>query len=129
MWLVVQESTGQVPFALTSLAQQRFEERLERGGGGSDWASDTGGRSDVQSVPHDREPDPPAQPTHLMATRTRTPVSARGGGKMRRGGAGANWPQSSQGSQAYFNFFLMRSWLVCPHFFLRQLLARGGRRA
>jgi hypothetical protein len=30
---------------------------------------------------------------------------------------------------AYFSFFLMRSSLVCPHFFLRQLVARAGRRA
>ena len=29
----------------------------------------------------------------------------------------------------YFNFFFGRSWLVWPHFFLRQFLARGGRRA
>lgn len=29
----------------------------------------------------------------------------------------------------YFSFFLGRSWLVCPHFFLRQFLARGGSRA
>ena len=29
----------------------------------------------------------------------------------------------------YFNFFFGRNWLVCPHFFLRQFLARGGRRA
>lgn len=26
----------------------------------------------------------------------------------------------------YFNFFFGRSWLVLPHFFLRQLVARGG---
>ena len=29
----------------------------------------------------------------------------------------------------YFSFFLMRSWLVCPHFFLRQFTARWWRRA
>ena len=29
----------------------------------------------------------------------------------------------------YLSFFLGRSWLVWPHFFLRQLVARGGRRA
>jgi len=29
----------------------------------------------------------------------------------------------------YLSFFLMRRWLVCPHFFFRQFLARGGRRA
>lgn len=29
----------------------------------------------------------------------------------------------------YFSFFLGRSWLVWPHFFLRQFLARGGSRA
>jgi hypothetical protein len=29
----------------------------------------------------------------------------------------------------YFSFFLMRSSDVCPHFFLRQLVARAGRRA
>lgn len=29
----------------------------------------------------------------------------------------------------YFSFFFGRSWFVCPHFFLRQLVARGGRRA
>jgi len=29
----------------------------------------------------------------------------------------------------YFSFFLGRSWLEWPHFFLRQLIARGGRRA
>jgi len=26
----------------------------------------------------------------------------------------------------YFNFFLGLSWFECPHFFLRQFLARGG---
>ena len=31
--------------------------------------------------------------------------------------------------QAYFSFFLGRSWLLWPHFFLRQLTARGCRRA
>jgi hypothetical protein len=30
---------------------------------------------------------------------------------------------------AYFSFFLMRSWFVCPHFFLRQFTARAWRRA
>ena len=29
----------------------------------------------------------------------------------------------------YFNFFFGRSWLVWPHFFLRQLMALGGSRA
>lgn len=29
----------------------------------------------------------------------------------------------------YLSFFLMRRWLVWPHFFLRQFFARGGRRA
>ena len=29
----------------------------------------------------------------------------------------------------YFNFFLGRKLLVCPHFFLRQLVARGCKRA
>ena len=29
----------------------------------------------------------------------------------------------------YLSFFLMRRWLVWPHFFFRQFLARGGRRA
>lgn len=29
----------------------------------------------------------------------------------------------------YFSFFLGRNWFVCPHFFLRQLVARGWRRA
>jgi hypothetical protein len=29
----------------------------------------------------------------------------------------------------YLSFFLGRSWLVCPHLRLRQLVARGGRRA
>lgn len=29
----------------------------------------------------------------------------------------------------YFNFFLGLNWFVCPHFFFRQLVARGGRRA
>ena len=29
----------------------------------------------------------------------------------------------------YFSFFLGRRWLLCPHFFLRQLWARRGRRA
>lgn len=33
------------------------------------------------------------------------------------------------GRSIYFSFFLGRSWLVCPHFFLRQLVALGGRRA
>jgi hypothetical protein len=26
----------------------------------------------------------------------------------------------------YLSFFLGRSWLVCPHFFFRQLVERGG---
>ena len=30
---------------------------------------------------------------------------------------------------AYLSFFLGRNWLVWPHFFLRQLVARGGNRA
>lgn len=41
-------------------------------------------------------------------------------------------PQTKQESvkpAAYFSFFLGRSWLVRPHFFLRQFLARGCRRA
>jgi hypothetical protein len=29
----------------------------------------------------------------------------------------------------YLSFFLGRSWLVWPHFFFRQLVARGGKRA
>jgi len=29
----------------------------------------------------------------------------------------------------YFNFFFGRNWFVCPQDFLRQLVARGGRRA
>ena len=29
----------------------------------------------------------------------------------------------------YLSFFLMRSWLEWPHFFLRQFTARGWRRA
>ena len=32
-------------------------------------------------------------------------------------------------SNAYFSFFFGRSCVVWPHFFLRQFLARGGRRA
>lgn len=33
------------------------------------------------------------------------------------------------GKSIYLSFFLGRSWLVWPHFRLRQLVARGGRRA
>jgi hypothetical protein len=33
------------------------------------------------------------------------------------------------GNNIYLSFFLGRSCEVCPHFFLRQLVARGGRRA
>lgn len=33
------------------------------------------------------------------------------------------------GRVVYFSFFLGRSWLLWPHFLLRQLVARGGRRA
>lgn len=29
----------------------------------------------------------------------------------------------------YLSFFFGLNWLVCPHFFFRQLVARGGRRA
>ena len=29
----------------------------------------------------------------------------------------------------YLSFFFIRSWLLLPHFFLRQLLALGGKRA
>ena len=32
-------------------------------------------------------------------------------------------------TRVYLSFFLGRSWLVWPHFFLRQLTARGCRRA
>jgi hypothetical protein len=32
-------------------------------------------------------------------------------------------------AQVYLSFFLGRSWLLWPHFFLRQFLARGCRRA
>ena len=32
-------------------------------------------------------------------------------------------------TRIYLSFFLGRSWLVCPHFFFRQLLARTGSRA
>lgn len=32
-------------------------------------------------------------------------------------------------SAAYLIFFFGRSWLLCPHFFFRQLVARGCRRA
>lgn len=38
-------------------------------------------------------------------------------------------PCASRKRIVYFSFFLGRSWLVWPHFFLRQLVARGGRRA
>ena len=33
------------------------------------------------------------------------------------------------GGWVYLSFFLMRSWLEWPHFFLRQFTARGWRRA
>ena len=38
-------------------------------------------------------------------------------------------PPTASKPPVYFNFFLGRSWLVWPHFFLRQLTARGCRRA
>ena len=40
-------------------------------------------------------------------------------------------PRDPTASRAYLylSFFLGLSWLVWPHFFLRQLVARGGRRA
>jgi len=44
-------------------------------------------------------------------------------------------PQSVKSTQTpssrivHFSFFFGRSWLVCPHFFFLQLVARGGRRA
>lgn len=44
----------------------------------------------------------------------------------------ARVPQAQSNSIAhnhYLSFFLGRSWLLCPHFFLRQFVARGGRRA
>lgn len=37
--------------------------------------------------------------------------------------------QRRQGWRLYLTFFLGRRLLVCPHFFLRQLTARGCRRA
>ncbi|KAI1113795.1 hypothetical protein F5Y14DRAFT_416612 [Nemania sp. NC0429] len=43
-----------------------------------------------------------------------------------------SWSESAGiagGEIVYFSFFLGRSWLVWPHFFLRQFVARGGRRA
>lgn len=40
-----------------------------------------------------------------------------------------NGVQSQFNQNVYFSFFLGRRLLVCPHFFLRQLTARGCRRA
>ena len=43
--------------------------------------------------------------------------------------AAARTPPLLAAKQAYLSFFLGRSWLLWPHFFLRQFLARGCRRA
>ena len=38
-------------------------------------------------------------------------------------------PAKAPPTVVYLSFFLGRNWEVCPHFFLRQLTALGGRRA
>ena len=54
--------------------------------------------------------------------------SGRRAGGRAGGGARRRRPRAAL-RPLYLSFFLTRSWLVCPHFFLRQLVARGGRRA
>ena len=75
------------------------------------------GSRDLLSDPtHAREPQPVSS-QKLFETRTLKRSSP---------------PISSPPAQyllLYFNFFLGRSWLVWPHFFFLQLVARGGRRA
>ena len=44
-------------------------------------------------------------------------------------GLSACKPLAARAHAIYLSFFFGRSWLVWPHFFLRQLTARGGRRA
>ena len=49
--------------------------------------------------------------------------------ELRDVGQSANALSKPSLETAYFSFFLMRSWFVCPHFFLRQFTARAWRRA
>lgn len=50
-----------------------------------------------------------------------------GAAKKVLGKCGKQWRMSKR--MAYFNFFFGRKLLVCPHFVLRQLVARGCKRA
>jgi hypothetical protein len=49
--------------------------------------------------------------------------------ELRDVGQSANALSKPSLETAYFSFFLMRSWFVWPHFFLRQFTARAWRRA
>ena len=51
-------------------------------------------------------------------------VRDEGGGRTRRGRR-----KECSAQPIYFSFFLSRSWFVWPQTFLRQFVARGGRRA
>lgn len=78
------------------------------------------------------QPFPKRTPKPLPQIHSKSPrayLKSRDGDLQKRSETNEIFFCFANGRCVYFSFFLGRSWLVCPHFFLRQLVALGGRRA